>query len=1061
MRRVDVAVQYFRSRFLSELADWRSPSLVSFLLLGALVGTLFLLARPVAVMAHFPSLEEMRKFILTNFSDEDGHISASIAGTFGALAVVVIALVVFVAESMRDDADQERRRVLLKLSLLWPLGLLATLIPLGFLWAAASPLVVALELAFAALTIYAFARLISNLLSPVLREKQRRAFLEGRVKNVIRESAKERVANNVLAEQVGPGKLVEAFDLTISRGWLDADGQAYIFVDAPSNGRLVDIQVEELKRLGDRINWLARTYLGFSLVEDVTRIPNVESGNDAAFSTPLPLKKAFLLKRFGEEIPETSIFHAEARSVLALPEEFAQRPGALAEVEAALSHIFRFSSDEASSTVFRRELQATKDELVAAISSQAISKVDELRSLYLSIAEQFLETLVELGGGYSADQAEQERLSLGGDWDEVGWLQTDLRELIAVALGGESTTIAGKIGYLPFAIAARAVRARDHLLFQQFLAFAGYEYFLSRDIRSTRLREYIIERTWRWPKELADFYVERLIVERRSTVDDVTNGLQFALYVIRVFQDLIKDAADNDNAGYFGVVFGEFLELFEGVHREVDDWSVDEAIQRGRHSKLLAELIQADASLEKAKAQVYAKQQIEIGKRAVALAINGRLITAVLGGRASARPLLDIATRSLSVSLRELLGTFAYSTDGEAASRWGWDFWDLPSDGKVHSIDTQTAVSRALVVRLLSMLAADSNLSKLPVESALSELARDDHPYSLPKLLDQIDADKATWGKVLSSAELAETGRLRSLIAELRREDLAAEVRRTRSASLDEAKVDQFATTVIASYQETARIRKLLVALGVQIEQRPETIDKYLGYHQIDDKRAFIRQDRSSYFGWGKSYGQGLARSEDAAVLRDILSSVSTKEPLSSSPIVEQITAVLDSRRYSNPVILHSLGFRREYYDLANDPAFVKRSDVDTKTVPLATSPSFVGAVRHRSESVPVFSTRGAWPTGSDFILVADLKRLISWTQFNAASHSSEAPKVYDNILIDVIDLNLDAKRRADIVKADPGWLKSVSDKDGYLRERVVVRVLERFEIEIADPAAGVLLEAT
>ncbi|RYE08105.1 MAG: hypothetical protein EOP22_14975 [Hyphomicrobiales bacterium] len=814
MDRLDFLVQYFGKRFYGELRDWRSPSLASFFVLTAVVASVFMLARFPIMPDRLPSFGEIYSFFFSSIEDQDGRVSSLVTGAFGALAVVVIALVVLVAESIRDDTDQERKRILLRLSLLWPLGLLATLIPIGFLWISTSRIVIVMELVVAGLTIYAFSRLIANLLNPVLRERQRVAFLEGRVRNIVRQSARERIANNVLAETVGSTKPVSTFTLASSRSWIESDSQSLIFIDAPKSGRLVDVQLEELKKLGDRIDWITRTHFGVSLLETGPTRP-LAALVGSAVPRPYEFKKAYFLKRFGDEVPDRSLFVPDGRTILAFPAEIAQRPDAMAEIETSLPHIFRFSAEEASSTIFRRELQATKDEMVSAISAQAVSKVDELRTVYLKVAEQFLETLGELGGGYSADQARHERSALSGEWDEVGWLRTDISELAAVALRSDSTTIAGKVGYLPFAIATRAVRARDHLLFQQFLSFATHEYFLARQIQNPHVRSFMLERTWRWTTEVADFFVEKLITSQESTIDDVNNGMEFALHVIRTFQDLLKEAGDHDDPAYFDDVFTQFSGVFSGVARDVDDWSVALALNAGRSAKTLPELREASSGFDKAKARLSAKRQIELAKGAVAFAIAGRLSTSALKGVVVAKKLLKVVTASLRLDIVKLVGLFSYASSDETATTWGWEWWDLSSDGRVHTIDTQSAINRAFIIVVLEALAREPSLARLPLDKELADLTRADHPHSLTRLLDEVELDPVKWTNVIDPVALAMVGTMRNLLVELHNEDLAAEARRTRNASLDSERLADFSNNVFKSHRSSVRLRTILESLGV------------------------------------------------------------------------------------------------------------------------------------------------------------------------------------------------------------------------------------------------------
>ena len=146
-----------------------------------------------------------------------------------------------------------------------------------------------------------------------------------------------------------------------------------------------------------------------------------------------------------------------------------------------------------------------------------MGEVEELTATYMLVAEEFLTTLNELGGGYTAEQARNERGALFQGWNEVRWLVSDIRELIMVASDTDNANVIEKISYLPYAIAARAIQAGDHLLFQELLSFATFIYWLAAaKPPSSSARSIMIERSWRFLKELSDFYVQPLFKESMS-----------------------------------------------------------------------------------------------------------------------------------------------------------------------------------------------------------------------------------------------------------------------------------------------------------------------------------------------------------------------------------------------------------------------------------------------------------------------------------------------------------------------------------------------------------------
>lgn len=220
-----------------------------------------------------------------------------------------------------------------------------------------------------------------------------------------------------------------------------------------------------------------------------------------------------LLRRYKEEFHGDLIFTRD-KSVLALPKRLAGNPYVVNEVRAAVVRIFKFSDAQPPSVAFRREMQSTKDRLIAAIRDASLGVIDELRQTFLLVAEEFLITLNDLGGGYSAEQAREERNNFFSEWNEVRWLVQDVRELLVVASDTENREVVGTISYLPFAIATRAIQAGDHLLFQEFLKFAPFIYQLAITKPATStVRSFMIERSWRYLKDVTDLYVGAPLAE--------------------------------------------------------------------------------------------------------------------------------------------------------------------------------------------------------------------------------------------------------------------------------------------------------------------------------------------------------------------------------------------------------------------------------------------------------------------------------------------------------------------------------------------------------------------
>ena len=439
--------------------------------------------------------------------------------------------------------------------------------------------------------------------------------------------------------------------------------------------------------------------MGFSLRDSG---PNVRAGTispDVAASpaTRLPKREAFLLKRYREEVPADTVFYAKRRSLIALPEAFAENPPFLADIRAAIPHIFRFAREEPSSVAIRREMQGTKDQLAQAIRDRALGAIDDLRQTYLQIAEEFLTQLVELGGGYSAEQARRERGDYFNSWTEIRWLVSDLRELIGIAVDVGNTDVISPIAFLPFAIAMRAIQARDHLLFQQFYQFAIFLYVTGNEHeRTAQTRAWMTEKSWRWPKEISDFYVLRELESESATLGELDQMCDFALYVLRIFQDLLKQMADTRDVDAFVAVSREVRRLYARFRNTIRQPGVarlrlqlDQTENETKKTTLRSEIEREEKRIEIARrlSELVSRNISSIGRTHIG-AILRWLITKPKLTRFS-----GVALEMLPNTIDRLANAFARASDGRSPYSWGWNFWDTIADGEAHFVDTHTRIN--------------------------------------------------------------------------------------------------------------------------------------------------------------------------------------------------------------------------------------------------------------------------------------------------------------------------------------------------------------------------------
>jgi len=1061
----DRVLTYFKTTFITDLSRPYFPSLISFGILFVGIGAFFIVPRHPSI-ASVMNWRDWWEALTTDLNDERSKTQELIVGTFTGLAVVIIALIVFVAESIRDNKDTERKQILAQKSKLWPLGVSATLIPFGLLWSSARGLTILLEIIVATVTLTSFAGVIRALFDPETQATDRIKRLRKRVGGMISESARGRIGNSILFEQLGPSKRIDTFQYR-SRGWLeDEDCQ---FISASTEGWIGDIQLDELKKLGDRLDRHARENLGFALRQSGPDIQPAKSGGGptGAASQALEVQKAYLLKRYREEIPPDFIFYGKHRAIFALPEKLAQSPEILADIKASIAHIFRFTKDEPSSVAIRREMQGTKDRLAQAIRDKALGEIDDLRETYLHIAKEFLTKLVDLGGGYTAEQARQERGNVFESWTEIRWLQDDLRELTIIASDAGNTDVLSKIAFLPFAIATRAIQARDHFLFQQFFQFAPFLYFLGAEKdEGSSVRPWLIDKSWCWPKEIVEFYIGHELGSKNSSIDDLQQMRDFALYSLRIFQDLLKAMTDKRDVAAFNTVSREFQRLYRRFRDSDDQPNVDILRLQIDRAENVEQRDALTALLDRQLKRQSIVTELNLSIDEIVLALGGRILGQYLGKPEDAQigSLFDAVIELLPNDLRKLAAAFAAASEWRASDAWGWNFWDSVADGEAHWVDSHTKLNQIFAVRALRLLEKLSPEARaaiqLPVSHSLAEMARGENGQGLLPTLNAIEASPDRWIRVLNQNARNCIGVLRERLAAVRAAELEQAADATKEAPLDPAKVAEFRDGLVQSFNESGRLRQILDAKGalhIDLSKSPGPPVQSLGLTQIDDKNAFIKQEHTDYAGWGRGYGQSMAHGEDEETFAAMIAAATIKETVVASALVGAIERVIRDSALKDPIILLSLEFDVRYGHIERNSAFKPKYALDSHTT-WHDFNGFMGILTVGPRQVPVFDMFVRRPESQNNVLVLDAKQFVRWDQFAPYQNTHEQTFRDGQLVIEVTDLNENAEKRNEIIAQNPSWLAEERNPTEYLKGRVLINVYEKFHPEILNASQCVCL---
>lgn len=138
--------------------------------------------------------------------DESNHYQNLIAIHAG-IGAIIFALLIFIAESLRDDETKDRARVLLKESFLFPLTVAELLGFFIFIWGNVNIWAILVPFIVALLTIASLWRLLLILLSKSRFAEKRLQLLKDRIKRSINLAISERFGNTILLQSLGEGKI--------------------------------------------------------------------------------------------------------------------------------------------------------------------------------------------------------------------------------------------------------------------------------------------------------------------------------------------------------------------------------------------------------------------------------------------------------------------------------------------------------------------------------------------------------------------------------------------------------------------------------------------------------------------------------------------------------------------------------------------------------------------------------------------------------------------------------------------------------------------------------------
>ncbi|MCL4384573.1 hypothetical protein M1116_03905 [Patescibacteria group bacterium] len=979
------------------------------------------------------------------------------------IGAIILAFLILVAESSDLGKNYNKARLILKETLLFPLSVfeISSLFLLiishntyaGYL----SILIVGL------LTIWAICSVIRLFINRYIFLEKEKDLVNDMFSKRLDQAVKERIATNTLLEYFEKSKYA------IDYSYFRPSNENYKALSTTKRGLLSDVHLKKLERILSDIEREANL-LHLSIrkeskkekkADKLSKLVNIQD------NTSLSSVELSVLKLVGGKVTDDS------SEIISIPKKLYENVKLRKRIQESLGSIFKITSEDSTEKEIRLELDETKDKAFSAIRESKVGVLGSVMEVYVGLIGQFLNTFQAYGGGYTSEAARKERNSLFGGWPYVRWIREDLHDIITEAIRSENDKLVREVAHIPSKIMYLAYTKKDHLIFQEFASFQSILYWETKNVKNKVLRKFLIDRTSRYLKEFVDYPLVRDIENTDISLGDIAQIKDFVFEILQNYKNLFKIAFDRKHIYTFEKFLISSQEIFKRFEPSKGYRQTDIELRlkvQGISDQQKQEL---SLELDKLKLLTEVEEAVKQKKRELIFGMSAWCLHKIEKTGFKEDELLKVwqmLFKYLPKDFDSAFKTYLSSSSRDTQSFWGWDWWELEekrgkSDGVLSTtIDIDGKLNTLFAILILKIANGKTvdqfNVSGLIIPRDIS-FYFDGENSAVISIINKIMSNQAEWKNIVSAEEINANITVKQILAILVQRWKDEEKNRLIMARVDQGKVQEFINNFVDAYDSEICLRRLLLINGSMSKTLSFTKSKrYWGFNEIQDKEPFLTFGDVDYGDWGEHYGRGLAESEDSIIFKKIRSG-STRGNKSNSitEAVNQAINTLNSNGYKPKIMFttfHLGEWRRATF---NETEFVPVWKVTNNEY--SKIPNFMGIYKLRRRQIPIFRiwlNEGKKEVPE--VIVTDLKKHILLDQHYPYSNKTEQLDMFqkDNLAFKVIDLSDDLNKtyRKKLIKDNPNWLSSQTDKESYLKQKVVVHIKEKFKLTILDRKASI-----
>lgn len=837
----------------------------------------------------------------------------------------------------------------------------------------------------------------------------------------------------------------------------------YIDFDLWQRGIITNINLAYLDKIAKIIERTSRRN-GFSFYENIINLGtgkgdvSAVSNDGSETKTCKKNQERYLRKRFMDEVTD------EHPHVLSVKRELLNDQSAIDEIKDILNKAFIVRKADEDNDKLRIELRNLKDQLIDDIRNKRLGRIDNLREVYIALAELFLDIMKLYSSNYTMEAARKERSNIVGEWMEVQWLTEDLRDVYEIALESHDRNIIQAIGYLPIAIAHRAIKRLDHYIFEK--SFGFLHIYCTHAMRepNPEVQSFMKDRCGVYLKETAEYAIQYELDKIELGEDRIRHFRDFAIEIFLQLQHLMKQSYDVKDLGTFkefvkigNKLFSHFKPSEEHPNADHFRWQLKlQDLNKEEKEKI-------ENSLKEKEFLEGIETELDQKKYEMFFGLNSLILDQYRNDK-SKKELLDYLnalSSALPTDLKDLTAVFLRCHNFDVEHFWGWDWWILPMDGEVHCIDFLGKVTFLYCVKVLQIVNGmqEQAIEKVDLPHSrdfIHMIERDDS--IIKKTINDLLGDVSQWDGMVPSVVETKKNSLFKAFDSAKEKQNREEEDFLINARLSSGKVDEFVKGFLSGYGENCGIHVSFEKLGQyedKTQQKYTGIQKAMGYNRLDEKGAFIEEWYVHYSRWGDQYGSGIATSENGHLFERLCEFLTPKETKKENIIneIEKAIQELNNNKFTPTVIITSLDFD-DFRMLSTDNKFIPHWHKDC---PKQTIPNYHGILKIKYMGIPVIRLYREKNKG--LIGIFDLKKFATLNQLRPIDDENESQYLQEQFYIRIIDLNKDDQSCNSIISSAPEWLNKYLDKERYLKTKVIVKTFMRQELCIDNIKAGALLK--